>query len=67
MAIQWCYFFNELLADTAPPARLGFASLPGEKDAAGKMHRFVMVGGQEVSITNYSKPKRKHGSFSSGS
>ncbi len=57
MAIQWYYFFNELLADTASPARLGFASLPGEKDTDGKFHRFVMVGGQGVSISQYSAHK----------
>src|SRR5439155_2814001 len=51
MAIQWYYFFNELLADTSSSARLGFASLPGEKDTDGKFHRFVMVGGQGVSIS----------------
>ncbi len=63
MAIQWYYFFNELLAETGPPARLSFASLPGEKDAAGKMHRFVMVGGQGVSISNYSKHKEEAWKF----
>jgi multiple sugar transport system substrate-binding protein len=63
MAIQWYYFFNELLADTAAPARLGFASLPGEKDAAGKMHRFVMVGGQGVSISSYSTHKEEAWKF----
>jgi multiple sugar transport system substrate-binding protein len=62
-AIQWYYFFNELLADTAPPPRLAFAALPDEKDAAGKMHRFVMVGGQGVSISNYSKHKEEAWKF----
>jgi multiple sugar transport system substrate-binding protein len=57
LAIQWYYFFNELLANTKPPARLAFAPLPGKKDATGKLRRFVMVGGQGVSISEYSTHK----------
>jgi len=63
LAIQWYYFFNELLADTAPPAQLSFAPLLGEKDAEGKFHRFVMVGGQGVSISAYSKHKEEAWKF----
>jgi len=63
LAIQWYYFFNELLADTKPPARLAFAPLPGEKDATGKLRRFVMVGGQGVSISEYSTHKEEAWKF----
>ncbi len=49
LAIQWYYFFDELHAQTAQPARLGFAPLPGQA------RRAVMVGGQGVSISRYSK------------
>jgi len=49
LAIQWYYFFNELAAETAKPARLGFATLPGQT------RRLVMVGGQGISISRYSK------------
>jgi multiple sugar transport system substrate-binding protein len=63
LAIQWYYFFNELLAQTAPPARLGFAVLPGKKDANGKLGRFIMVGGQGVSINKYSRHKEEAWKF----
>ena len=63
LAIQWYYFFNELLTDTVPPARIGFATLPGEKDATAKLQRFVMVGGQGISISNYSNHKEEAWKF----
>ncbi len=49
LAIQWYYFFDELYAQTVKPARLGFAPLPGQA------RRVVMVGGQGVSISRYSR------------
>lgn len=36
---------------------MGFASLPGEKDADGKFGHFVMVDGQGISISHYSAHK----------
>jgi multiple sugar transport system substrate-binding protein len=56
MAVQWYYFFDELARATAAgPPRLGFATLPGAKDDAGRLRRFVQVGGQGVSISRYSR------------
>jgi multiple sugar transport system substrate-binding protein len=35
--------------------RLGFALLPGEKDAGGTLRRHFSVGGQGISVSTYSR------------
>ncbi len=56
MGLQWYYYFDELAAGTSGTKHtLGFATLPGQKGADGKFRRFVMVGGQGVSISRYSR------------
>lgn len=57
MAINWYYFFF-VHADPAinPYAdKMGYDVLPGQEDANGEFRRFVSVGGQGLSISNYSK------------
>jgi multiple sugar transport system substrate-binding protein len=56
LGIQWYYYFAELAARSRGTKReLGFAALPGQKGADGKLRRAVMVGGQGVSINRYSE------------
>lgn len=43
--------------------KLSFATLPGQKDAVGKMNRYVMVGGQGISISQYSNHKKEAWKF----
>ncbi len=58
LGIQWFYYFNELSSGTSKTThKLSFAPLPGQKSPDGKFRRFVMVGGQGVSISQYSKHK----------
>lgn len=58
LGFQWFYYFNELAAATSKTThKLSFAPLPGQKSTDGKFRRFVMVGGQGVSISQYSKHK----------
>lgn len=56
LGIQWYYYFNELASQTAGRThKLAFAPLPGQRDPDGALRRFVMVGGQGVSISRYSQ------------
>jgi multiple sugar transport system substrate-binding protein len=56
LGIQWYYYFDELAAQTAGTThKLGFDALPGHKGEDGVFRRFVMVGGQGVSISRYSQ------------
>ncbi|MBI3466660.1 MAG: extracellular solute-binding protein [Planctomycetes bacterium] len=56
LGFQWYYYFNEFAAQTSKTKhKLGFAALPAQKGADGKFRRIVMVGGQGVSISRYSK------------
>jgi multiple sugar transport system substrate-binding protein len=57
MGINWFYFFS---AHADPKIsrfadRLGFALLPGQKDADGKFRQYNSVGGQGISISKYSR------------
>lgn len=64
LGIQWYYYFNEFLMKTKnKKINLGFATLPGQKNANGKMNRFVMVGGQGISISQYSRHKKEAWKF----
>jgi multiple sugar transport system substrate-binding protein len=56
LGFQWYYYFDELAAQTAGTKhKLGFDALPGQKGSDGIFRRFVMVGGQGVSISRYSQ------------
>lgn len=58
LGFQWFYYFNELSSGTTKTThKLSFAPLPGQKSADGTFRHFVMVGGQGVSISQYSKHK----------
>ena len=58
LGLQWYYYFDEFAAQTAGTThKLGFAALPGQKGEDGVFRRFVMIGGQGVSISQYSKNK----------
>ena len=58
LGFQWYYYFDELAAQTAGTTHgLGFNALPGQKGQDGAFRRFVMVGGQGVSISQYSRNK----------
>lgn len=56
MGINWYYFFNTYIdPDQSKVAdKIGFAPLPGEKDAAGKFNQYNSVGGQGISISKFS-------------
>jgi multiple sugar transport system substrate-binding protein len=55
LGIQWYYYFREFAASAAGTTRqFAFAPLPGQKGTDGKIRRFVMVGGQGISINRYS-------------
>jgi multiple sugar transport system substrate-binding protein len=56
LGFQWYYYFDELAAQTAGTThKLGFDALPGQGGSDGVLRRFVMVGGQGVSISRYSQ------------
>ena len=58
LGFQWYYYFDELAARTAGTMHtLSFDALPGQKGQDGAFRRFVMVGGQGVSISRYSRNK----------
>jgi multiple sugar transport system substrate-binding protein len=58
MGIQWFYYFNDLSRGASQAGyELGFAPLPGQRGSDGTVRRFVMVGGQGVSISQYSAHK----------
>jgi multiple sugar transport system substrate-binding protein len=64
LGIQWYYYFAELAARSSGTKRaLGFTALPGQKGADGKLRRAVMVGGQGVSINQYSEHKQEAWKF----
>jgi len=64
LGIQWFYYFTELSAGVlTTPYKLSVAPLPGQKSVDGKFRRFVMVGGQGVSISRYSKHKEEAWKF----
>jgi multiple sugar transport system substrate-binding protein len=56
LGLQWYYYFDEFAARTAGTThKLGFDALPGQTGEDGVFRRFVMVGGQGVSISRYSQ------------
>lgn len=60
MGINWYYFFHTHADQKSNPKfydKLAFANLPGEKGPDGTFRRAVSVGGQGLSISNYSKNK----------
>jgi len=58
LGFQWYYYFDELAAQTAGTThKLGFDALPGQKGEDGVLRRFVTIGGQGVSISQYSSNK----------
>lgn len=60
LGLQWYYYFRELAAAVSNTThQLSFSPLPGQKGADGKFRRFVMVGGQGVSISRYSNHKEE--------
>lgn len=64
LGVQWYYYFNKFLMETKNKKfKLSFATLPGQKDAVGKMNRYVMVGGQGISISQYSNNKKEAWKF----
>lgn len=64
LGMQWYYYFNKFLEETKDKKfKLSFATLPGQKDASGNMNRFVMVGGQGISISQYSSNKKEAWKF----
>jgi len=64
LGIQWYYYFNKFVEQTRNKKfKLSFATLPGQKNANGNTNRFVMVGGQGISISQYSRHKREAWKF----
>lgn len=59
MGINWYYFFNTYIdkKQSKVADMIGFAPLPGEKDAAGKFNQYNSVGGQGISISKFSSNK----------
>jgi len=57
MAINWYYFFQAHADPKINPFadKLGYATLPGQKAADGKIVRGISVGGQGLSISKYSR------------
>lgn len=64
MGMQWYYYFKQFSDETKKSKfELGFATLPGQKDANENINRFVMVGGQGISISQYSRHKKEAWEF----
>lgn len=64
LGMQWYYYFKEFTDKTQNTnIKLSFATLPGQKDVNGNMNRFVMVGGQGISISQYSTHKEEAWKF----
>ncbi|MGB2693113.1 MAG: extracellular solute-binding protein [Thermodesulfobacteriota bacterium] len=56
MGINWYYFFNTYMdpEQSKVADKVGFAPLPGEKDAQGQFNQYNSVGGQGISISKFS-------------
>lgn len=64
LGMQWYYYFKQFSDETKNTKfKLGFATLPAQKDVNGNMNRFVMVGGQGISISQYSNQKEEAWKF----
>lgn len=59
MGINWYYFFNSYLdpKDNSVSGKIAFATLPGQKDKDGNFNQYNSVGGQGISISNFSDNK----------
>ena len=56
MGINWYYFFNTYIdpKQSKVADKIGFAPLPGHKDAEGNFNQYNSVGGQGISISKFS-------------
>ncbi len=65
MGIQWYYFFGLLGDRTKSPhaEHLAFAPLPGQTGNDGKFRQYNIVGGQGISISEFSTKKEEAWKF----